>query len=303
MGSFANSLHVKCDDAKLVVSSINDVLQSSGYTTTDEDLSDDIFQDRPELYRAIFVADSHNGWVSLLDSDLEQQISLASELSKRLQTPAIYFLVNDSDSWCYRAFRSGSQFDEFDSSVESSFEQRENTHETATTTKGGSVSIQEAMTQRARELKEQLKEEMPSDIRHIHERMESQAVTKEELKRYRKWERIKTDQQFRDMKSMVMGMIMQRMPPLVRQSVSESDLRTHFQKLRPILLSDVTEIRVLEVLGKQSLFAEENLGEFMALLGIQPFFANLSYRYIQDCQNQEMEESDIRIVEHLRFTR
>lgn len=103
---------------------------------------------------------------------------------------------------------------------------------------------------------------------------------------------------FNELMSDVMpGMV----PSHDRPSVPEADLSAHLEKLRPILPPDATDSRVLEVLGKQSVFAEEVLGQVMELLGMQPFFANLRYRYLEVCTETELLDVDIKMVAHMKF--
>ena len=65
--------------------------------------------------RTLCVAETRDGWVGVLDSDLMGLLTLAQELSSRLQTHAICVMVNDSDSWHYELFHKGREVDGFDS--------------------------------------------------------------------------------------------------------------------------------------------------------------------------------------------
>jgi hypothetical protein len=67
------------------------------------------------------VLPAKNGWVSLYDERSSQQDDerirdLAKNLSKDLKTPAIAFMVHDSDIACYWLYDSGKLLDEFNSS-------------------------------------------------------------------------------------------------------------------------------------------------------------------------------------------
>jgi hypothetical protein len=91
--------------------------------------------------------------------------------------------------------------------------------------------------------------------------------------------------------------------PSPKPRIVNDALEQHAEHLRPLLGADVGQDRVLEVLGKQAVFAEHVLGEFMKLLGIQPFFANLSYRYLEECSVAELLAADIKLIDHLKFKR
>ena len=67
------------------------------------------------------VLPAKNGWVSLYDERASQQDDerirdLAKNLSKDLKTPAIAFMVHDSDIACYWLYESGKLLDEYNSS-------------------------------------------------------------------------------------------------------------------------------------------------------------------------------------------
>ena len=118
MGSFANSLHVKCDDAERVKTTIETLLAESGWKATDE------LPDEPNARfgigstrRALHVSAPLAGWVGILDSDLMGAGQLTADLARRLDTYALFVMVNDSDSWCYTLHRGPRQLDEFESEI------------------------------------------------------------------------------------------------------------------------------------------------------------------------------------------
>jgi hypothetical protein len=39
----------------------------------------------------------------------------------------------------------------------------------------------------------------------------------------------------------------------------------------------------------------------LPLLGIAPFYAGLSYRYLGECTSRDLDRETIRLVEHLKF--
>ena len=98
----------------------------------DDDVDDDDFDDDVDGFedgqhslhgdfggdrqaRTVVVFEPRAGWVGVMDSSLEGNIELASELSARLATDTMLVMVNDSDSWYYWMHRRGTSFDEFDS--------------------------------------------------------------------------------------------------------------------------------------------------------------------------------------------
>jgi hypothetical protein len=58
---------------------------------------------------------------------------------------------------------------------------------------------------------------------------------------------------------------------------------------------------VQAVLDQQAVFAEEVLAEFMPLVNVPAFYANLSYRYLDESSPPELAGHGIRFVQHLRF--
>ena len=55
------------------------------------------------------------------------------------------------------------------------------------------------------------------------------------------------------------------------------------------------------MLEKHALFAEEVLAEFLPLVGLSDFYANLSYRYLNEGTEDELPSHNIRFVNHLRL--
>ena len=166
MGSFANSMHIKCDDANKVVAAISDALSREGYEATDEEPSEDgMMLGMPSQLRAMHVAEAHGGWVAVLDSDLMGAFSLASDLSKHLETHALLVMVNDSDSWMYQLYSDGSPVDEFDSSGGGSGECCDVQMPTDFT-----AEMLQDLEQRVGDFHAQRDVQMPADIRAIEQR-------------------------------------------------------------------------------------------------------------------------------------
>jgi hypothetical protein len=265
-------------------------MRDAGYLTTDEQPDEEAMWSTPSPLRALHVSKAHKGWVGLLDSDLVDSVSLASDLSCRLETYAIQFMVNDSDSWHYVLFHHGSQVDAFSSSgeLEGECEIDKMSPEIAQLLSGGGLE------QRMREVQQQMERDKPSEIRDIQQRIQQGTATQEEMQQLGQWIQAES-QRFVDQVMPGMRQV------LVRPSVPEAELSGHLEKLRPILPRDAADSLVLAVLGKQAVCAEEVLGEFMKLVGVQSFFANLSYRYLEECTETDLLGADIDIVAHLKF--
>ena len=73
------------------------------------------------------------------------------------------------------------------------------------------------------------------------------------------------------------------------------------ERLKPLLTPNASNDLLLELLGRQAVFAEETLAEFLPLVGIAPVFAHLSYRYLEDFSESELASQSVQMAEHLRF--
>lgn len=298
MGSFANSLHVKCNKASNVIASIESVLRASGYAPTDEQPSGGGMWDEPSPVRGLYVSQAHNGWVAVLDSEFYNSESLANALSQHLKTYVIQFMVHDSDSWYYQLLHDGEQLDEFCSSGE--YEANDTLAERAAGLSGSSSeSRNQAYRQRLRELAQRpIEDTMPDEIRAIRQRMiQREDVSESESTQLREWVLAYTQQVNAELKKLKS----EGPPPLGETPVPTTALHLHLERLRPILPEDTPESRVLEILGKQEVFAEQTLWEFIGLIGIQQLFANLSYPYLEECSEEELLAEDIRMIAHLKF--
>lgn len=97
MGAFVVNLHVRTPEHETLVREIRD-LRTGG----------------------CYVAPAKRGWTSVYEQRLSTQDDdwirhFGSELSRRMQVPAIAFLVHDSDFVCYWLFDKGDLLDEFNS--------------------------------------------------------------------------------------------------------------------------------------------------------------------------------------------
>lgn len=297
MGSFANSLHIRCDDAGDVVDSIQRALRDGGYETTDELLDEEAASGLSPTLRGLRVSEAHEGWVGLLDSDLIHASSLAEDLSRRLETCAIQFMVNDSDSWHYLLWRHGRQVDEFDSSggLTGSPEMDEQLAGMADMISGGGLADFE---ERLREAEQEMWRNLPPEIREIQQRIQEGTATPEDMHAFGEW--------YQQMAGDLMGNLNEMLPGVQpfgeRQPLSETELRAHAEKLRPVLPPAASPERLLEALGRQAVFAEETLEQFLQVVGIQPLFAYLSYPYLSEYTDSELLGGEVRLVADLRFS-
>ena len=61
MGSFANSLHVRCDVSEKVIDAINAIMRDEGFGRTDEQPDEEAMWGMPSPLRAIRVSQSESG--------------------------------------------------------------------------------------------------------------------------------------------------------------------------------------------------------------------------------------------------
>ena len=54
-------------------------------------------------------------------------------------------------------------------------------------------------------------------------------------------------------------------------------------------------------IDQSAVFAEEVLAEFMPLVNVAAYYANLSYGYLDESSAQELAEHGIHFDQHLRF--
>ena len=101
MGSFATSLHVKTRDVERVAETLSDTLAQGGWRPTPAAPDHKADWPGPSTLRAMQISAARDGWVSILDSDLMGSHALAPAIAEKLATHAIFFFVNDSDSWSY----------------------------------------------------------------------------------------------------------------------------------------------------------------------------------------------------------
>src|SRR5207247_9616105 len=112
MGSFANSLHVKTPDAERVAEGLRELFAEAGWRPTQKKLDERSINDS---LRGVQISAPRGGWVSVLDTDLMGAHAAVPGLAKKLATHAIYFFVDDSDSWSYLLANAKGAASEFES--------------------------------------------------------------------------------------------------------------------------------------------------------------------------------------------
>jgi hypothetical protein len=316
MGSFANSLHVKCDDAGRVAAAVRDILGGDGWSPTDEPLDEDTIQlGLPSSRRGVQISAPVGGWVSLLDSDLMGASLLAEALADQLDTDTFYFLVNDSDSWCYTLCRGGKQLDEFDSAGEGgmpeevSEEQLVEFAESIETLQ--SMMADGSLQERVQAMQRDLIANMPPEIQAIEGRMKQGQATQDDLRRHQEWFAAALPQ-LQDEIGQKLGGIFKMAtsaapkpktdkPKKKKSAKASKAAKKRLDHLRPLLASGVSDDDVQSVLSRQAVFAEETLAEFLPLVSIPAYYANLSYGYLPESTPAELAAHAIRFVHELRF--
>jgi hypothetical protein len=257
-------------------------MTAAGYASTEELLDEMSMQGMGGNLRGIDVSEAHGGWVCVLDSDLGAILDFTPLLAATLGTAAITVLVNDSDSWCYFLYQEGEQVDAFDSSG-------------ALEGVDGLIDLEsidpEGFTARVAEWQANF----PEEIREIQLRMATGQGQPEDAAKLQNW--LQTEWP-RMMSELTGGQDV--FSELGREGATEAadeeadeplaaeDVQERVECLRPYLPADVTDRQVRQVLEKRAVFAEELLAEFLELLGIGGFGANLSYRYAREYGDAEL---------------
>lgn len=301
MGSFANSIHVRSNDATAVVAALEDALASAGFAASGEATEQ---AGVGPAQRGIHVSEVRDGWVSVLDSNLGASRALAQELSSRLDTVVLAVLVNDSDSWLYGLFDRGHLRDEF----ESVDEDEEAGGGSADVSQVGELlqlvqsrdeaGIQRLLGPQIERMRSEMEATMPPDILEIYRRMQQGQATPDENRQYALWVQKSMRQQAPRLSlggGLLSGLFSRRSAPAKRPTTR---LKAHLEHLRPVLAPGVTDKKVLQALGKQSDFAEEDLRDFLPLVGIAALYAFVGYDYLPEMGEAELEAAGIRFTVH-----
>ncbi|HSG72720.1 MAG TPA: hypothetical protein VLA12_20065, partial [Planctomycetaceae bacterium] len=115
MGSSIFNYHVRSDNVATVSDRFTALMQSEGYEPIEEQTGVSEFWPFSGSTRSFYLFESSQGWVGILDCDMILSSETAGQLSAALDTYAISFHVNDSDSWHYILTHCGLSLDEFNS--------------------------------------------------------------------------------------------------------------------------------------------------------------------------------------------
>lgn len=310
MGSFANSLHVRSNDAGSVTDGIRQILKNRGFRGTQAASTLDP-QDLDPSVRALHVAESRDGWVGVLDSDLMGLLTLAQELSSRLQTHALCVMVNDSDSWHYELFHKGREVDGFDSPGSSPLLDLNELPEDMLEMPDAKelAEAMEAVMDQMPALAELLQSLLPPEMREIHRKITDGTATPEEAEEFSQWSRELAEGAAVDFGDATKKGTDSDLPVAATdsdgngQAASKQELEGHLHHLRPLLASGVLPDRVREILVEKATFAEEPMADFLEVLGVSRFFAQLSFQYFAEFDSEEIHREGIGFQEPLVFVR
>lgn len=301
MGSFANSMHVKCNDETKVASALREAMCDAGYQPMTQECDTNGRMGASSSIRAFYLTEAHQDWVGVLDSDGPTSSSLAGDLSKRLNTYSIHFFVNDSDSWRYQLFHQGAACDSF-ISVE---DVGELTGVDALSPQGDPASLGGAPPRSDEEIVEQLQkiqrtiqeDDVPDAIKEVERRMKEGTATNDDYQQFVKYGQYQASR----LASEICQSIPEFAPWIMGSGAPKRDVKKHVRMLRPILAEGATTRRLSAVLRKQADFAEEMLGQFMDLVGIQELFSLLNYRYLAEHGRVSLLKAEIKVCKHVRF--
>jgi hypothetical protein len=309
MGSFANALHVKCDDSRRVAAGIESILGQLGWQPTAKAPGRAAWPG-PATLRGVRVSAPLNSWVSILDTDLLGAHALAGALAKDLETHAIFCMVNDSDSWCYLLAEPTGELSEFDSAenADEDFSGEDLDQLQARVAGLQAMMADGAWQQRIQQVQTEMMAQAPPHIRELETTMRSGKAMPAQMQQYQAWA-IQQMPKFMEQFGELVSAFKQPAPPAKKKNPKRPSKgeraaqRKRLDQLRPLLAEGTTDEQVHEVFEKQAVFAEEVLAEFLRLLGIPDYYANLSYRYLEETRDDELNARHIQFVHHFRFER
>ncbi len=309
MGSFANSLHVRSNDAVSVSEGICRILENRGFRTTED--ASKLVEDLDSSVRALHVAEARDGWVGILDSDLMGLLTLAQELSARFQTHALCVMVNDSDSWHYELFYKGREVDGFDSpgaspllnlnELPGDMLEMPDADELA--------EAMEAVMEQMPALAELLQSLLPPEMREVHQKITDGTATPEEAAQFSEWSQKLSEGAALDFDGTTERDADNALPVAATdsngngQAASKQEIEGHLRHLRPLLPAGVQPDQVKGILGEKATCAEEPMADFLEMLGVSRFFSQLSFQYLAEFSGEEIHREGIGFREPLIFER
>ena len=251
--------------------------------------------------RAVAVFKPQAGWVGVMDSSLEGNIALASELSARLATDTMLVMVNDSDSWYYWMHRNGAQFDEFDS-ANGDFDD-----DAAEPTGEWLAAIENQDEDKLHELlmsKAPRNVKLPSPDIGIPFQLATLGA-KIAARQATFWERIK----YRWLsikflfKLLTGGFSEEKMDfgfDIPHAEMGDEDLDKHIERTKAFF-PNASEEKLRKLLPKCRFPSEDLLRKYLAIVGLPWFYAYLSYSYLSEHSEQELASHGIVQATELRF--
>jgi hypothetical protein len=310
MGSFANSLHVRTEDTGSVADEIRKILKNRGFQVTHDPPRLDA-EDPGSSVRTLRVAEARDGWVGILDSDLMGLLSLAQELSSRLQTHAICVMVNDSASWHYELFHKGREVDGFDSPGSSPLLDLTELPDDMLEMPDADelAEAMEAVMDQMPALAELLQSLLPPEMREIHQKITNGTASAEEADEFSRWSRELAEGAATEFDEATRKNTDADLPVAAAdsdgngQAATKQQLEGHLHHLRPLLASGVKPDRIREILVEKAAFAEEPMADFLEMLGVSRFFARLSFQYLQEFTPEEIQSEGIGFQAPLIFVK
>jgi hypothetical protein len=251
--------------------------------------------------RAVAVFKPSAGWVGVMDSALEGNIELASELSLRLATDTMLVMVNDSDSWYYWLHRNGVSFDEFDS-AHGDFDD-----DGAEPTGEWLAAIENEDEDKLHEL---LMSKAPQNIKlpsadlgipfqlaTLGAKIATGQATFWERLKYR-WLSIKFL-----FKVLTGGFSEEKMDfgyDIPHTEMDDEDLDKHIERTKAFF-PKANEGDLRKLLPKCRFPSEDLLRKYLAIVGLPWFYAYLSYSYLSEHSEQELASHGIVQARELRF--
>src|SRR5262245_5006540 len=313
MGSFANSLHVRCTEAARVANAIREILAGEHWEPAAGTLDKEACTAPGANVRELHVSAPAGGWVSVLDSDLTSLEGLTRSLAERLRTHALLCFVDDSDSWSYQLAGPRGDVSVFDSAEQQRDEAGDDdaggglVQATAAIAQIQALLKDGSIQQRMQQIQAQMLAAAPPEIRAAEERIRNRQGTPADMQQYQAWVMREMPKHTADLRALLSGALPQAAAPkaAAQQGAPPRPAAAPelLDELRPIVAAGISDEQVQAVLGKQAVFAEEVLAEFLPLVGIGSFYANLSYDYLEEASPAELAAEGIRFTQRLGFRR
>lgn len=315
MGSFAYSLHVKCDDADRVSKAIAELLAKDRWSPTDSPPDQQLSRHAMSGgCRAFWISAPVSGWVSVLDSDIAGATSLTTPLAEHLGAFTLLCMVNDSDSWMYALSSGDGLLEEFDSAEQGGAAAEISDAELSRVGQGlrefQARLTDGSLQQRLEQLNDEMIAAAPPEMQQCYARIKQGLATSAEVARYQQWAAAEAPKFMGRIQEVVGDFLplagaktagnsksRKRKPNKAQRAAAQKRL----DHLRPLLVAGVSDEQMQDVLDASAVFAEETLAQFLPLLGIPGFYAYLDYDHRSDASPAELSQHGIQFAHHLMF--